>query len=89
MGQQHVSSRPMTIEVRIPQDQAGIVIGRGGQTIKEIQSRSNTRIHFKDELSTKDFRTLAIIGQIFWKLQMNLMFLKKKFVKVLPARCKN
>ena len=62
MGQQHVSSRPITLEVRIPQDQAGIVIGRGGQTIKEIQSRSNTRIHFKDELATNDYRFIAVIG---------------------------
>lgn len=55
-GKEHISSRPITTEVQIPQNQAGIVIGRGGQTIREIQSKSNTRIHFKDELATEDFR---------------------------------
>ena len=45
--QLHVSSRPATIEIQIPQDQAGIVIGRGGRTIKEIQAQTDTKIHFK------------------------------------------
>jgi predicted RNA-binding protein YlqC (UPF0109 family) len=43
----HTSSRPMTIEVRIPHGHVGVVIGRGGQTIKEIQITSNTRINFR------------------------------------------
>jgi len=62
LGQPHVSSRPLTLEVRIPQNHAGLVIGRGGQNIKEIQTRSNTRIHFKDELSTEEYRFLSISG---------------------------
>lgn len=62
MGAPHVSSRPVTTELQIPHDQAGIVIGRGGQTIREIQSRTNTRIHFKDELETEEFRSLSIVG---------------------------
>ena len=62
IGQAHVSSRPITLEVRIPQNHAGLVIGRGGQNIKEIQTRSNTRIHFKDELATEEYRFMSISG---------------------------
>ena len=61
--QLHVSSRPATIEIQIPQDQAGIVIGRGGRTIKEIQAQTDTKIHFKDEKATNENRYLAITGQ--------------------------
>ena len=31
---QHISSRPMTIQVQIPVEQVGLVIGRGGDNIK-------------------------------------------------------
>ena len=58
----HVSSRPISIDVQIAQQHAGIVIGRGGQTIKEIQSKSSTKINFKDELATEKFRILSISG---------------------------
>ena len=34
----------------------GLIIGRGGDNIKEIQKKTNTRIHFKDELATEEFR---------------------------------
>lgn len=58
----HVSSRPVTITVQIPEDQAGVVIGRNGSTIKEVQSRSNTRIHFKDECATEEYRYISVSG---------------------------
>lgn len=42
------TSRNVTIEVRVPKESIGIVIGRGGSTIKSIQQKSETRINFKD-----------------------------------------
>ena len=41
------TSRPTFIEVKVPQDYVGAVIGRGGSTIKDIQEKSNTRTIFK------------------------------------------
>ena len=52
----HVSSRPISVDIQIAQKHAGLVIGRGGQTIKEIQSKSSTKMNFKDELATEDYR---------------------------------
>ena len=52
----HVSSRPASVEVRVRKEDAGLVIGRGGETVKEIQRRTNTRIHFKDERETDTHR---------------------------------
>jgi len=59
---QHISSRPMTIQVQIPVEQVGLVIGRGGENIKEIQKKTNTRIHMKDELATDTIRVASITG---------------------------
>jgi polyribonucleotide nucleotidyltransferase len=41
------TSRPTFIEVKVPHDYVGAIIGRGGSTIKDIQEKSNTRIIFK------------------------------------------
>ena len=62
-GIPHISSRPVSIDVSIPKKHIGYVIGRGGDTIKEIQRRTNTRIHFKDELETDSIRVCTIQGQ--------------------------
>jgi predicted PilT family ATPase len=43
------TSRPAFIEVKIPKECVGIVIGRGGSSIKDIQEKTDTKIHFKDE----------------------------------------
>jgi hypothetical protein len=43
------TSRPAVIEVKIPKDCVGVVIGRGGSSVKEIQEKTDTRIIFKDE----------------------------------------
>jgi len=43
------TSRPTFIEVKIPQNCVGAVIGRGGSNIKDIQERSSTRITIKRE----------------------------------------
>jgi len=58
----HVSSRPSAVDVRIRREDAGLVIGRGGENIREIQRRTNTRIHFRDERETETHRFLAING---------------------------
>ncbi|XP_069692009.1 tudor and KH domain-containing protein homolog [Periplaneta americana] len=56
------TSRPTAIEVKIPKECVGIVIGRGGITIKDIQEKTDTRIHFKDELETDQHRVCIIRG---------------------------
>ena len=58
----HSSSRPVHIHVQVPTDHVGKVIGRGGRHLKEIEVKTNTRIHFKDEPATEDFRLLDISG---------------------------
>jgi polyribonucleotide nucleotidyltransferase len=44
-----VTSRPTFIEVKIPQECVGAVIGRGGSILKDIQEKSNTKIIIKGE----------------------------------------
>nr|CAD7405432.1 unnamed protein product [Timema cristinae] len=56
------TSRPALIEVQIPRDCVGVIIGRGGSNIKSIQEQTNTKIYFKDELETDEFRVCAIRG---------------------------
>ena len=57
-----VSSRPVAIEVKIRRCDCGLVIGKRGETIREIQQRTQTRIHFKDERETETERVLVIHG---------------------------
>lgn len=38
-----------TIHMRIPQNRVGLVIGRGGETIRELQERSGARINVQPE----------------------------------------
>lgn len=57
-----VTGRMVLIEVKIPRDSVGIVIGRQGANIREIQAKTGTRINFKDELETEEFRVAAIRG---------------------------
>ncbi len=35
--------------MKIPAEDAGVVIGRRGENVKEVQRRTNTKISFKDE----------------------------------------
>lgn len=44
-----VTSRQATIEVRVPRDMVGAVIGREGANIKKVQEKTNCRINFKDD----------------------------------------
>jgi len=57
------ASNPVSVEMRIPIKHAGLVIGRGGETVQEIERKTQTKINFKDELTTATHRVLAIRGQ--------------------------
>ena len=50
------------VDVKIPRNSVGVVIGRDGSNIKEIQARTDTRINFKDELETETHRVAGIRG---------------------------
>jgi polyribonucleotide nucleotidyltransferase len=41
--------QPVVIEVKIPKGYVGVVIGRGGSCVKDIQEKTDTRIRFKDD----------------------------------------
>lgn len=41
------TSQPTSIEVKVPKDCVGAIIGRGGSSIKDIQGKSSTKIIFK------------------------------------------
>lgn len=56
------TSRCTVIEVKIPKESIGIVIGRQGNTIKEIQAKSDTKINFKDEKVTDEYKVCVIRG---------------------------
>ena len=51
------SSKPTTISLKVDADNAGLVIGRKGENIKEIQRKTNTRINFQDERTYMSFVT--------------------------------
>lgn len=60
------SSRPgeVTLQVPVPNDKVGLVIGRGGQTIKGIQERTQANIQIPGEADANDrsVRTIQITG---------------------------
>jgi len=45
----HSSSRQTSLEIIIDEKDAGLIIGRRGENIRELERRTNTKIHFKDE----------------------------------------
>ncbi|XP_065338713.1 tudor and KH domain-containing protein homolog [Cloeon dipterum] len=49
-------------EIQIDKDRIGHLIGKGGINIKEFQDKSATRITFKDEVPTDNFRVCVIRG---------------------------
>ncbi|KAL1198492.1 Protein BTR1 [Cardamine amara subsp. amara] len=40
----HAMGTPKQIEIKVPNDKVGLIIGRGGETIKNMQTRSGARI---------------------------------------------
>lgn len=64
-SQQQVSSLANAIHIAVPDDKVGLVIGKGGMTIKDIQSRTRVRIQIPqsaDPGTNPPIRTLTIIG---------------------------
>ena len=59
---QHVFSSQSVINVKIPRESVGVVIGRQGSNIREIQAKTETRINFRDELETETHRVATIRG---------------------------
>ncbi|XP_054268565.1 tudor and KH domain-containing protein homolog [Macrosteles quadrilineatus] len=55
------TSRVKVIEMKIPKSVVGVVIGRGGSNVKDIQEKTDTRIYFKD-MEDDEFRVCYIRG---------------------------
>lgn len=56
---------PTTIHIRVPQDKIGLIIGRGGSNIKDLQNRTQTRVQIPPEAepnSQPPARLVAISG---------------------------
>ena len=64
-SQQQVSSLANAIHIAVPDDKVGLIIGKGGMTIKDIQTRTRVRIQIPqaaDPGTNPPIRTLTIIG---------------------------
>ena len=61
-GRNITTSKQVTIDVKIPKKFVGVVIGRGGSNIREIQTRTDTEINFRDELETESYRVCCVRG---------------------------
>ena len=61
-GSRIKTSKQVTIDVKIPKEFVGVVIGRQGSNIREIQTRTETKIHFRDELETDSHRVCCVRG---------------------------
>jgi len=65
--QQAIAGRQTTqaqvsISIRVGQDNVPLVLGRQGSNLREIQSRSNTRIYIVPEQETPDHKVLQVTG---------------------------
>lgn len=64
-SQQQVSSLANAVHIAVPDDKVGLIIGKGGMTIKDIQNRTKVRIQIPqsaDPNSNPPIRTLTIVG---------------------------
>ncbi|PSN39206.1 Tudor and KH domain-containing protein [Blattella germanica] len=59
--QRITTSRQVAIEVKIPRDCLGVVIGRGGGSIKSIQEKTHTKINFKDQFDNEQQHRVCVI----------------------------
>ena len=57
-----ICSKQVVLDVKIPTEHVGVVIGRQGSNIKEIQAKTETRINFRDELETDTHRVATVRG---------------------------
>ncbi|XP_011302342.1 tudor and KH domain-containing protein [Fopius arisanus] len=67
-GEKSIRSRPRkhlyTAEVKVPKAAVPAIIGRGGSTVKDIESRTSTRIHFSEDKLEESERICYIRGEI-------------------------
>ena len=61
-GRNITTSKQVNIDVKIPKEFVGVVIGRQGSNIREIQARTETKINFRDELETDSHRVCCVRG---------------------------
>ncbi|XP_063972857.1 tudor and KH domain-containing protein homolog isoform X2 [Diachasmimorpha longicaudata] len=66
--QKRIRSRPRkllrTVELKVPKSSVPVIIGRGGSTVKDIQSKTSTKIHFSDDGLLEAERICYIRGTI-------------------------
>lgn len=55
-------SRALEKEIRIPKDSVGLVIGRQGNKVKEIEQTSGAKLKFKNQKDDEDFRICCVQG---------------------------
>ena len=61
-GKSITTSKQVTIDVKIPKNFVGVVIGRQEGNFREIQIMTDTKINFRDELETDSHRVCCIRG---------------------------
>lgn len=59
------SSRLSNVEIKIPKANVGVIIGRAGSTIRDIQEQSNAKINFKGKVTLNDLTIKYFILSIF------------------------
>jgi far upstream element-binding protein len=60
-GQGYGPSSGEQIQVKVPNNKVGLIIGRGGETIKSLQSRSGARIQVQNDSETEPGATERIV----------------------------
>ena len=79
----HDDSSRTRLEVRIPTSSVGSVIGRSGSNVHEIESKTSTRIRFRQEEDASDGScTVAII----WGQRESVAKAKKAIERVITSR---
>ncbi|EDV21025.1 uncharacterized protein TRIADDRAFT_30852 [Trichoplax adhaerens] len=53
---------PATVQVSIPKDLAGSIIGKGGTRIRDVRERSGAMIKIDDARPGEDYRVITISG---------------------------
>ncbi|RWS06898.1 Tudor and KH domain-containing protein-like protein [Dinothrombium tinctorium] len=56
------TTRQTFVKVKVPKDSIGAVIGRGGEMIKDIQEKTNTKVKFEDLCDSEMARNAVIRG---------------------------
>ncbi|ELU02506.1 hypothetical protein CAPTEDRAFT_171430 [Capitella teleta] len=74
---QVVRSRQTIIEVKVPRDCVGAVIGSGGCVIKQIQEETGARVNFKDEGSQEGQERMVIIRGTLTSAQQAEIMIRK------------